>query len=230
MCALNHPRRIFFEKQKKMPRVTAFTLALVLTLGACRTVEAPPTGTGSSKQLMVVTAEARHDVAFHDGALSPDIAGRHALDRFLGDRRADERFTIIIPDTTAGGKRGASVTALLRSRGIPKARIHIHQGTLGAADAPGRGGSAVTVIARRYTVTAPACPDWSRPLARNDANLPTSNFGCSTAINLGAMVADPADLAGGRDPGPDDGAGAVRSVQLWRAGKVAEPADPTAED
>jgi len=85
----------------------------------------------------------------------------------------------------------------------------------------------VTVVARRYAVAAPACPDWSQPVGRNAANQPTSNFGCSTALNLKAMIADPADLAGGRTPGPDDGAGAVRSVQAWRTGQTPVAADPT---
>lgn len=230
MCALNNPRRIFFEEPKRFPKTVAFTLTLLLTLGACRTADTPPAATTSLKQLQVVTSEMRHYVAFDSGATLPESMVRRHLDEFLSGRRSDERFALLVPDDITGQRRGASVAAILRAHGVPKNRIAVyHAVRQDAPDMPGRDG-VVTVVARRYVVNAPACPDWSMPTGRNPDNRPTSNFGCATALNLGAMIADPADLAGGRVLPPEDGAGAVRSVQVWRAGQVPVAADPTKDE
>ena len=50
----------------------------------------------------------------------------------------------------------------------------------------------------RYVVTLPPCPDWSKPAAGagDFTNTASSNFGCADAVNLGLMVATPADLVG----------------------------------
>lgn len=230
MCALNHPRRIFFDRPKPGPKVAAFTVALLLSLGACRTVDAPPAAAGSSKQLAAIATETRHAIGFGPGAASPDSAARRGLEDFLRNRRSDERFTLVAADNEIGERRAASIAALLRARGVPKARIFVIQGVPGESRGLEGPEGAVTLVARRYIVTAPDCPDWSAPKAANDQNRPSSNFGCATALNLGAMVADPADLAGGREAGPDDGIAAARSIQLWRAGKVAAPVDPTKDE
>lgn len=230
MCALNNPRRIFFDEPKRFPNSVAFTLTLLLTLGACRTADTPPAPTTSLKQLQVVTSEMRHHVFFDPGSTLPETMARRHLDDFLSGRRSDERFALLVPDDITGQRRGASVTAILRAHGVPKNRIAVYHAARQDMRETPEGDGIVTVVARRYMVNAPACPDWSMSTGRNEDNRPTSNFGCATALNLGAMIADPADLAGGRVLSPDDGAGAVRSVQVWRTGKVPVAADPTKDD
>src|SRR5205823_11905218 len=61
----------------------------------------------------------------------------------------------------------------------------------------------------RYTVTLPACPNWSESLAVEFTNAYSSNYGCANATNLGLMVASPADLVSGRTLAPADGQPAV---------------------
>lgn len=73
-----------------------------------------------------------------------------------------------------------------------------------------------------HEVVLPACPDWSRPLAPDPWNQPFSNLGCANAVNLGLMVADPADLASGRSLGPADGAREAEAVVRYRTDKVKE--------
>jgi pilus assembly protein CpaD len=65
--------------------------------------------------------------------------------------------------------------------------------------------------------TVPGCPDWS------DKDLPmsegqSSNYGCATAVNLAAMIADPRDLVRGQtDPMTGaDPAVAQRALKAWR--------------
>ena len=64
--------------------------------------------------------------------------------------------------------------------------------------------------------SVPGCPDW------RDTDLTTSegqasNYGCATALNLAAMIADPADLIHGKT---GNGAGsadvAVRAIKAQR--------------
>ena len=48
----------------------------------------------------------------------------------------------------------------------------------------------------------------------------SSNFGCANERNLGLMVANPADLLRGREPGPADGDFAAFGIQRYRADKT----------
>ncbi|MGH7115595.1 MAG: CpaD family pilus assembly lipoprotein, partial [Stellaceae bacterium] len=76
-------------------------------------------------------------------------------------------------------------------------------------------------------VTLPRCPNWSMKDAGDFTNAPTSNFGCATAVDLGLMVASPADLAGGRTLAAADGKPAVQAVDAYLDGKVQLPTAPS---
>ena len=80
-------------------------------------------------------------------------------------------------------------------------------------------GDAVNLIIRRYVVTLPGCPDWSGDRFTYN-NVPTSNWGCANASNLGLMVAEPGDLIHGRDGGPADGEYAATSIGNYRKGET----------
>jgi pilus assembly protein CpaD len=81
------------------------------------------------------------------------------------------------------------------------------------------------VMVGRYAVTLPRCPNWSMRPASDFSNAPTSNFGCATAVDLGLMVASPADLAGGRSLAAADGETAANAVDNYLKGKVQLPAE-----
>jgi pilus assembly protein CpaD len=65
--------------------------------------------------------------------------------------------------------------------------------------------------------TVPGCPDWSdRELPMSEGQ--SSNYGCATALNLAAMIADPADLLRGRTDtrtGRDAGI-STDAIKAWR--------------
>ena len=84
------------------------------------------------------------------------------------------------------------------------------------------------VAVGRYTVTLPACPNWSQSLAAEFTNAFTSNYGCANATNLGLMVASPADLVSGRTLAPADGQPAVAAVERYMNDRVKPPPAPTA--
>jgi pilus assembly protein CpaD len=77
----------------------------------------------------------------------------------------------------------------------------------------------VNLIIRRYVVTLPGCPDWSGERFTYN-NVPTSNWGCANATNLGLMVAEPGDLLRGRDEGYGDGEYAATSISNYRKGET----------
>ncbi|MEQ9042560.1 MAG: CpaD family pilus assembly lipoprotein [Alphaproteobacteria bacterium] len=78
----------------------------------------------------------------------------------------------------------------------------------------------VIVAVEHYDVRVPTCPDWRRnpPLT----NGVSSNFGCTDAVNLGLMLADPRDLVTGRELGAMDGIPAAAAVERYRKGEVKE--------
>ncbi len=59
--------------------------------------------------------------------------------------------------------------------------------------------------------------------ANDFTNALPSNFGCATAVNLGLMVASPADLAGGRQLAPANGKPAAAAVDRYLNDEVLLP-------
>jgi pilus assembly protein CpaD len=76
----------------------------------------------------------------------------------------------------------------------------------------------------RYLVTLPPCPNWSKTPPLRYTNTHASNFGCANAVNLGQMVASPADLAEGRPLAAADGTPAAAAVNRYLNDKVQLPA------
>jgi len=75
----------------------------------------------------------------------------------------------------------------------------------------------------RYLVTLPPCPNWSKTPPLRYTNTHASNFGCANAVNLGQMVASPADLAEGRPLAAADGTPAAAAVNRYLNDKVQLP-------
>ncbi|MCR9219045.1 MAG: CpaD family pilus assembly protein [Alphaproteobacteria bacterium] len=62
-------------------------------------------------------------------------------------------------------------------------------------------GRGLRLTLERTVATPPTCEDWSDPPTGDFSNLPRRNVGCATLSNLARMVADPNDLAAGRNGG-----------------------------
>lgn len=76
----------------------------------------------------------------------------------------------------------------------------------------------VRVVVGRYVVTPPPCPNWSKKPDEDFSNTQGGNFGCSTATNLGLMVANPGDLLMGQPTSPADGDLAAGRIEAYRRG------------
>jgi pilus assembly protein CpaD len=174
-------------------------------------------------QRPVPVAEAqdlRHDVRFAPGsALLTDSEKLDLLTFFAGT--GVDRNDVIVVGRPADGPginqpRAEAVQSLLRGNGIP-ATIVVQPRTDGAA-VDGETVDRLAVTVRRYRVVLPGCPNWTGdPLTVFD-NRPHGNWGCSTAVNLGMMVANPADLVQGRPLGNANAELLSRSITLYRKG------------
>ena len=80
----------------------------------------------------------------------------------------------------------------------------------------------VRVHADHTVVTAPACPDWTKPEADEPNNTTSSNYGCATEANLAAMIANPADLVKPKENNTADGAALAHGVELYRSGNLSK--------
>ena len=199
-------------------RLYPIAVALLLGLAACVTEysksEAPAT-------LQVDGAQSRVEIAFAGGSdrLSPAEARR--LDGLVlaGNIRPADQVAI----TSAGPpglaeRRAAAISSELLRYGIVASTQTLD--TLPANRA--------IVAIGRYTVTLPACPNWSESLAVEFTNARSSYYGCANATNLGLMVASPADLVSGRTLAPADAQPAVAALERYMNDRVKQPPAPTA--
>ena len=217
------------------------TGALAL-FAACAPLEPPPQP--ALPQARTVPVEYGHRVAFKTdrAELSPGEAAR--LRRFLAELPAGRSLSARVvghADQRAGGRhndllsarRAGTVAAALRSAGVDPVSITLvpmGERLAGAAvdDAPGLARDRqLEVLVATAEIVLPGCPDWSSDPGYDPRNEPLSNLGCANAVNLGLMVADPADLVTGAPTAPADATREAEAIVRYRTDKV-RPLDPEA--
>jgi type IV pilus biogenesis protein CpaD/CtpE len=72
----------------------------------------------------------------------------------------------------------------------------------------------------RIRVTGSPCPRWWEYPTDPHDNSDSPFLGCIAAVNLRAMVANPADLTRGRSLGPADGARESQAIEIYQQGKI----------
>jgi pilus assembly protein CpaD len=199
-------------------RLYPITVPLLLGLAACVTEysksEAPTA-------LQVDGAQSRVEIAFAGGSdrLAPSEAGR--LDRLVlaGNIRPADRVAIAAAGAPGlAARRAAAISSELLRYGIVASAQSLE------TPPPNR----AIVAVGRYTVTLPACPNWSESLAVEFTNDFSSYYGCANTTNLGLMVASPADLVSGRTLAPADAQPAVAAVERYMNDRIKPPPTPTA--
>jgi pilus assembly protein CpaD len=199
-------------------RFYPIAVPLLLGLAACVTEysksEAPAA-------LQVDGAQTRVEIAFAGGSdrLSPGEARRLDGMVLAGNIRPADRVAI----AAAGPPRLAERRAAAISTELLRYGIVASTQTLDTVPA-----NRAIVAVGRYTVTLPACPNWSESLDHEFTNARSSYYGCANATNLGLMVASPADLVSGRPLAPTDGQPAVAAVERYMNDRVKQPPAPTA--
>jgi pilus assembly protein CpaD len=194
------------------------TVPLLLGLAACVTEysksEAPTA-------LQVEGAQSRVEIAFAPGSDRLAAGEARRLDRLVldGNIRPADRVAIAAAGPPGlAERRAAAISSELLRYGIVASTL-----TLDTAPA-----NRAIVAVGRYTVTLPACPNWSESLSSDFTNAFSSYYGCANATNLGLMVASPADLVSGRTLAPADGQPAVAAVERYMNDRIKQPPAPTA--
>ena len=167
--------------------------------------------------------ESSHVVRFTPGESDLSAGERGRLDAFLSLARPEytDRIFVLGDDSALETRRTASVREHLVERRVASRQI---MSGMAADDGP----NALTIVIGRYVVIPPSCPNWSKPSGGDANNRTGSNFGCATATNLGAMVADPGDLVTGKTLGPGDATVSSGAVQRYREDNIKElPTDAT---
>ena len=87
----------------------------------------------------------------------------------------------------------------------------VPSGQLGA-----QGSDRISVVVSRPVVITPDCRQG--PAGRGER--PQFVMGCTTHANLGNMIANPLDLANGREPSPADGEASALGIKRYRDGEA----------
>ena len=120
--------------------------------------------------------------------------------------------TVTIDDGGQGVGARAGIARVVSDYGLILSEEHapVIEGAL----PPG----AVRVVATRSTALVEGCPNW--PTEDNGTAPPqgtSANYGCASASNLAAMIANPQDLVHGRDHSARGGAAlAGRAIRTYR--------------
>jgi len=178
-------------------------------LDAARTTEAP-------NAIEVSVTHRTLAVHFEPGETAPrpkDVAALNVLmatgDIALGDEVRIERA----PGVIADGRARALASALARQGLRPT-----------IAEPGGAPDSELRLVVEHATAAVPRCPNWTKPPGNDFENTMHSDFGCATALDLAAMVADPRDLVEGRPLAPVVGDAAIWAIRRYRTGAPADAA------
>jgi pilus assembly protein CpaD len=191
-------------------------VALALALAACRPGAAEYSDAEASKELRLDNATTHIDVRFAPGSI-------HLVARDATRLRALVATGGLAPsDRVLVATGGSPALAAARFETIANelAPYRIVATPQPLAVAPNQG----IIESVRYLVSLPPCPNWTGPGPHDFTNTANSNFGCSTAVNLGRMVASPADLAEGRPVAATEGTPAAAAVNRYLTDKVQLPA------
>jgi len=182
--------------------------AIALALTGCKTTDDPTRVAGwtlvdgSERHPILVSQQpTTHIVKVAPGSNGLTSGQRAQLLDFADHYRAtDTGASRLVIQAPSGGANEVSsmyavsqIRSLLTDQGFAENMISVE-----AYDANGTREPPIRVSYLRFVAQPPPCGNWSTNLAEEPMNLPHPNLGCATQHNLGAMVANPADLLGPR--------------------------------
>jgi len=151
------------------------------------------------------TVRVAMDVSPHDNGLT--WAQIDLIETLAAEYKARGHGPMVISYPQNAGNAEAALSAIAEAR----TRFYAHgldwtQIAGGAYEAGGQSEAPVLFSFNRYQAAAPDCPERWTDLTTTAPGRHWPSFGCSTAANLAAMVADPRDLETPRTFGaPDTG-------------------------
>ncbi len=198
-------------------------MVLALCLSACATARqpAPASPYASVPHGVVVTFEKRTlAVHYAPGAESPDASQIAALNVLfaMGDLG---RGDVVVIERSPSQLAQARAMALLS--GLSREGLVVSL-AVSASVSDGE----LRLQIEHAVATAPDCPNWTKPPGDDFDNTLHSDFGCATAMNLAAMVANPRDLLAGHAMGGVVGDAALVAMHTYRKGKAIDSGSSSA--
>ncbi len=133
--------------------------------------------------------------------------------------RGKGAMTMTVPagseNAEIANETATAVRALLRHSGVPDLAL-----TANVVDATGQTNPGITLGFASTKAKGPECGAYE-DLRKSFYNATTPNFGCATAGNLAAMIADPQDLREPQKMDPASGARGAAAVGTYMAGETA---------
>lgn len=188
------------------PRPALALLAPALLLAGCAGYNG---SLDSVHQPIVARQDLTLDLQADGGRLAPGEDRR--LAEWMGAMNLRYGDRLAIDDGGEGSTGRAEVAAAAGRYGLMLAD---------RAPATGRPNTPdiVRVVLTRTTANVSGCPDYAHPSGMTADASTSSNFGCATASNLAAMVADPADLVRGAPGSPTaDPMTMTKAIGAYRA-------------
>lgn len=165
-----------------------------------------------------VTAELKIDTVVSGEKLGG--AEREAVRYFAAAYQTEGHGAVIIsrpsngPDDISAMRAASDARAIMLAEGIETTHI-----TEGPYDASGARSAPLVISYRTFEAVVPDCPDIAQTnVAFTGRNHPLPTFGCATAVNLAAMIADPSDLVGEQPMDPADIGRRVGMMAKYRNG------------
>lgn len=204
------------------------SVLLAISLAGCANEEPRRITYATWKQAAPVPTPQLNQVPIHHAVAFPSAGGalsdteREALAMFLrrNDVAPGARVTLSAAMPTSGnaallGSRIAAVRAALAELGYYSASLP--PGTAAGGELPADG---VVVTARILAVAPVPCPGYNTPIQLDLEHRPVLSLGCTQAVNLGLMLANPLDLQGQGPLAPADGAAVLPSIERYRTDQV----------
>lgn len=199
----------------------------LVALGACQhTDQEIAWSNGALRQ--IVAEEATADLKI-DTIVAGEKLGdmeRDAVKYFAANYQQEGHGSVVIsrpsngPDDISAMRAAADARAVMLAEGI--ASNQIAEGTY---DGTGARSAPLIISYRTYNAVVPNCPDISSfDMAWTGTNLALPSFGCATAANLAAQIADPSDLVGEQRMDPADTGRRQIIFSKYRAGEVTSAA------
>jgi pilus assembly protein CpaD len=197
-------------------------LLLAISLDGCATSDQQPTKAGATTEapnpIQLSLRSLTHTLHYAPGNAIPGPAETAALNDFLANSGIAPGDPITIERSAPGG-HPPSVLAEARIQRLTAALARQDVKPM-FASAPDLPAGDIRLTFEHYVASAPNCPNWSKAPGNDFGNTLHSDYGCATATNLAAMIADPRDLAEGRTMGPARGNPAIAAMHRYATGKV----------
>ncbi|MGJ3231057.1 MAG: CpaD family pilus assembly protein [Oceanicaulis sp.] len=143
------------------------------------------------------------------------------INALAGEYKARGHGPLVISYPRDAGNSEAAIEAIAAARTrFYEAGLSWREISGGAYNASGRISAPVIISFTRYRAVAPACPQGWDDMRNDGWGESDERFGCATASNLAAMVADPRDLTTPRTFADPDTARRQRVIDRYRTGEA----------